>query len=65
MPSAGPFAAVTTRPETTKAPDGGSTSTRAGAPAFAAGMIVTETKLPFSDSAAEGAREGVESVFCS
>jgi hypothetical protein len=63
--TAGPLAAVVTVPLSTTAADAGSSTTRAGAPAEVAGVMVTVTTLPLSEAADEGARKAAESFFCS
>ena len=60
---AGPELVVTTRPETANAPDGGSTTILASAPALDPGITDTAIRLPFSDRPADGARDTVESFF--
>ena len=65
LAGAGPLVVVTTRPVTVNAADGGSTMILADAPAFEPGTMVTAIRLPFSDSAADGARETVDSFFWS
>ena len=61
--AAGPSAAVTIVPDTTKYGEAGSMVTRAGAPATAPGMIVTATTFRSSEAADDGAREAVDSFF--